>query len=85
MNDNDTDNPRAKHLSDDLQNVYQQMDHINSALQQIELKIEQEYKKVETIINPKKDQDVSKEIQYYFSDFLKNYASDFKKIRRHFD
>ena len=70
MNDNKKPNP----LSKTLEEVFEHTDKINESCQKIESCVNQEYKRLELLINPDKNADISKEIKFYIANFLQNKA-----------
>ena len=77
MNDNKLPRSQAS-LSQQLSNIFDHMDEINSSFKKIEAVIKKEYNSIETNINPENSRDVSKELQYYMIDFLKNIVKEFE-------
>jgi len=69
---NDNKNPNS--LSKKLEEVFEHMEKINESCQKIESCINQEHKRLELLINPDKDADISKEIKFYIANFLQNKA-----------
>ncbi len=74
MNDNINPTP----LSNKLEEVFEQMDEINSACQKIENFIQVESAQLEDLLNPEKDADIAKEIRFYMANCLKNLTQKFE-------
>ena len=69
---NDKNNTSS--LSHKLEEIFEHTDKINESCQKIESCVNQEYTRLELLINPDKDADISKEIKFYIANFLQNKA-----------
>jgi hypothetical protein len=68
------DNKKLEPLSKKLEEVFDHMDKINESCQTIESCVNQEHKRLQILINPSNDADISKEIKFYIANFLQNKA-----------
>jgi hypothetical protein len=73
MNDN------KNSLSKKLEEVFEHMDKISDSCRKIESCINQENKRLQLLINPDKDADISKEIKFYMVSFLKKITDNLEK------
>lgn len=78
MNDNNTPK-KFDSLSEQLSDIFENMDQINATFKKIESYVEQKYKDIERDINPENNRDISKELQYHTAKFLHSLANDFEK------
>lgn len=69
---NDNKNPNS--LSNRLEEVFEHMGEINSSCDKIETFVNQEYQRLQLLINPEKDADISKEVDFYVMKFLQKLA-----------
>lgn len=77
MNNNERTEPNK--LSKKLAQVLDQMSDASESFKKIETTIDAEYLRVEKMLNSEGNNDVSKEIKYQFSHYLKNLAQKFEK------
>lgn len=66
-------------LSEQLSEIFDHMDYINSSFSRIEFYAKRKFEGIEKEINPNKDRDVSRELQHHMAHFLRNLASEFEK------
>lgn len=77
MNTNGINKPNK--LSDKLNKVLDQMTDASESFKQIEITVDAEYSRVEKMLNSEGNNDVSKEIKYQFSHYLKNLSKKFNR------
>lgn len=68
------DNINTNSLSLKLGEVFEHMDMINESCQTIDAFVNKEYERLQILINPDNDADISKEIQFYIANFLQKKA-----------
>ena len=82
------DNQKSKNLSalsEQLSEIFDHMDYINSSFSRIEAYAKKKFDEIEKEINPKNDRDVSRELQHHTVHFLRNLADDLEKKNSLFD
>lgn len=82
------DNKKSKSLSalsEQLSEIFDHMDYINSSFSRIEAYAKKKFDEMEKEINPNNDCDVSRELQHHMANFLRNLANDFEKKKSLFD
>lgn len=88
MEENMNDNKKTKSLSalsEQLSEIFDHMDYINSNFNRIEAYAKKKFDEIEKEINPNNDRDVSRELQHHMTNFLRNLANDFEKKNSLFD
>lgn len=76
MNDNKLPK-RFYTLSKQLSNLYEHMDEIDATFVTIEAFVDKEYENIEKRVNPDLNNDISKELKYHMTSFLKDMASKY--------
>ncbi|NCO03594.1 MAG: hypothetical protein GW903_05335 [Alphaproteobacteria bacterium] len=79
------DNKKSKSLStlsEQLSGIFDHMDYIDGSFKRIEAYAKKKHSDIEREINPDKNCDVSRELQYHTANFLRNIANDFEKKNR---
>ena len=66
------ENRTGKKLSENLSNVFDRMDEANPSYIKIKKVIETEYLTIQQKLNPESDEDVGKELDHHFCDFVLN-------------
>ena len=72
------ENGIGKKLSENLSNVFDHMDEANPSYIKIKKVIKTEYLKIQQKLNPENDEDISKELQHHFYDFVLNTLKSLK-------
>lgn len=76
---NDNQNPKnITALSDQLSEIFDHMDYINSSFCRIESYAHKKFDAVQKEINHDNNHDVSRELEYHMANFLRRLADDFE-------
>ncbi len=76
---NDNQKPKSfSALSEQLSEIFDHMDYIDSSFNRIEAYAGKKYQEIEKKINPDQNCDISKELQYHMANFLSNLAKNYE-------
>ena len=76
---NDNQKPKSlSALSEQLSEIFDRMDYINSSFSSIETYTKKKFNQIEKEINPNNDRDISRELHYHMENFLRNIAKNYE-------